>query len=85
MGFYTKGSGKKKKTITPSMSDWATCDFKLGVPPAPSVWAARVEGYRYSSNFSWSVANADAGSHFPFREIEYESMLIKECNETDGK
>lgn len=81
---YTKGSGKKKKTINPSMSDWATCVFNLGIPPAPSVWAARVEGYRYSSNFSWSVANADAVSHYPFLEIEYESMLVKECNETNG-
>ena len=81
---YSKGSGKKKKYINPSMSDWTTCGFNLFVPPAPSVWAGRVEGYRYSSNFSWSVEFADAGSNYPFREIEYESMLVKECNEWDG-
>lgn len=81
---YTTGSGKKKKTINPGYSDWSRCEFALNNPRTPSASAARNEAYRFSSNFSWSVGDADAGSHYPFREIEYQSMLVRECNETNG-
>ena len=82
---YETGSGKKKKTVNPTVSDWAEKTFNLYTPPYPATWAGRVEGYRYSSNFSWNVDQAGADSHHPFREIEYQSMLVRECNETDGR
>ena len=81
---YSTGSGKKKKTHNPTMSDWETASFALYFPRQPGTWAARSENYKYLSNFSWSVADAGADSHFPFVQVEWESMLVRECNETNG-
>lgn len=81
---YSKGKGKKKKKINPSMSDWSKCDFALYNPPFPTTSASRVEAYRYSTTFSWNVLEMEAGTHYPFAGVEYQSILVKECNETDG-
>lgn len=81
---YSKGKGKKKKKINPSMSSWAKCDFALYNPPFPTTSASRVEAYRYSTTFSWKVLETEAGTLYPFAGVEYQSMLVKECNETDG-
>lgn len=81
----TTGSGKnrKTKTINPSASDWATCSFAIYTPPTPSASATRADT-AYRANFSWSVAYATPSSNYPFNFIEYQSMLIRECNVANG-
>lgn len=82
---YTTGSGKNKKTINPTMSDWATKTYKLSAPKQPSLSVARSDSQSNVSTFSWSTANAGAGDSTWFTRVRWQTILVKDCNETDGK
>lgn len=82
---YTEGSGKNKKTYNPTVSDWSTKSVTIKVPRAPSVSVARNETLSNVASFSWSVPNAEATSLNWFTRVEWQSILVKESNVTDGK
>ena len=82
---YTKGSGKKKKTIDPTMSDWSPATYTLYAPKQPSVSVARSEAQSNVATFSWSTPNSGTGDHTWFSRVVWQTILVKDCNVTDGK
>lgn len=71
--------GKKGK----KWSDWADKTFSIKVPNNPSVTVAPDENLANVCRFSWSVSASDSAAKI-FRNIEYQTMLVADCNETDG-
>lgn len=80
---YTTGSGKKKKSHNPTWSDWEDKSFSIKIPAKPSISAALSETYSNVTTFSFNVAASGSAYEF-FRDIEFQSILVKECNETNG-
>lgn len=78
---WTTGSGKKKKTHNPGMSDWAEESFGFGVPGAPTV--EKEQQTRPTMRFKWKT-EASSDNAYWFNRVEYTSVLVKDCNETDG-
>lgn len=84
----TKKVGKKSETTTTittfnnSLSDFAIARYLLFVPPAPTVSNALDENLTNVSTFSWSVAQG--GEHQWFTDVEWQSMLVRNSNETNG-
>lgn len=81
---YTTGSGKNQKTINPTMSDWASKEFKINAPNKPSVGVSRNETLSNVATFSWSVGGAGSGDHTWFTRVVWETILVKNCSATDG-
>ena len=80
---YTTGSGKKKKTHKPGWSDWSYGSFTISKPNRPSLSAALSDTYSNVTTFSWSCDASNSANQY-FRDIEYQSILVKECSQTDG-
>ena len=78
---YTTGSGKKKETHSPSMSDWSPKAFPVYAPYAPTV-SAEVDTWP-TTKFSWSVLTSASDSYW-FTRVEYTSVLVVDSNITDG-
>lgn len=79
---YTTGSGKKKKEHNPSMSDFSSASFDVYAPKAPTI-----EGEQPSwptMRFKWKVEDAEAGSHFWFYRVEYQTALVQDSEVIDG-
>lgn len=81
---YTKGSGKKKKTYNPTMSNWATKTYTIYAPKKPGASVARSETLSNVATFSWSVEAAGSGNSTWFNRVYWQTMLVKDCNITDG-
>lgn len=81
---YTTGSGKKQKEVNPKMSEWASKEYTILVPKTPSVSVTRSETLSNVATFNWSVSGAGASDKTWFTRVYWESMLIKDCNVTDG-
>lgn len=64
-------------------SDWADKSFAVSVPNNPSVSAAPDENNANVCRFSWSVNVSDTNGKI-FSDTQYQTMLIADCNETDG-
>lgn len=79
---YTTGSGKKQKTHTPDWSDWTSKSMAFEPPKAPSV-TATLENQSYTTTFAWEIETSDSDEHL-FYKYEYQSVLVKECTETNG-
>ena len=80
---YTTGSGKKKKTHSPGPSDWAEKRLTIEIPGKPSLSAALDEELTNVCTFSWSVDYSDTSAYI-FTDVEWQTILIKNCSETDG-
>lgn len=79
---YTKGSGKKKKTINPSVSDWAKQTFPITAPTTISI---EKEVKTWPRTIFTIKADASSGISAAFTHIKYQSVLIKNAGTTDGK
>lgn len=81
---YTKGSGKKKKTINPSKSDWADKTFKLAVPNKPSITAEVDTTHWNRTVFSWNVVTNTSDAKV-FTDVMYQTCLIQNCQWEKGE
>ena len=82
--FRVAGNQKAKiKKKNPIMSDWSTVSFTPVVPPNPSIQAVLDDTLTNKCVFSWDVA-VDLENTAWFTNTEYESLLVKESNITDG-
>lgn len=79
---YTTGSGKKKETHKPGWSDWAECKWTNAAPNAAPVTATLSDAVQNKTTFSWQSANN--GANQMFTDCLYQTMLVKNCNTTDG-
>lgn len=80
---YTEGTGNNKKTITPTVSDWATVTKKL-TPPAMPTLSAALDGVNANvCRFTWS-ANNKADNAAPFVNVEWQSIMVRQSDVTDG-
>jgi len=80
---YTKGSGKKKKTYRPTVSDWATKTEKILVPDVSNVVAELSDTMDNVTTFTWTCPDPSEGAKI-FARVEYQTMLIHDCNVKDG-
>ena len=79
---YTTGSGNKTKHHTPIWSDWTTKSVSFEPPKAPVV-TATLGNQSYTTTFAWNIETSDSDQYLYYK-YEYQSILVKNCNETDG-
>lgn len=79
-----KGSGKLRSEEIPGWSTWADKDFLIYEPNKPTLSASLDSQLWNKTTFSWAYSD-DTSSHRPFDSIEWQSMLVKDCKETNGK
>lgn len=80
---YTKETSKKITTHKFSWSDWATKEIDLDVPNNPSISAEPDNELTNVCAFPWSVTATD-DSKRPYTNMQWETVLVKESNVTDG-
>lgn len=81
---YTTGTGKKAKQHKPIASDWAYYTYVFKVPKQVTVTVNKSEEYAEVCNFDTEVV-ANDGDQLWFRDVQYQSVLVKDCDEADGK
>lgn len=74
---------KKNKTINPSASDWASARYTLQAPRVPEVTAKMDEVLANVCVFSWVVTTSSSDANW-FTKTQYESMLVKDSDVSDG-
>ena len=74
---------KKRKVYKPTVSDWAYVEFKFQAPAAPTLSMTKSDSYANVATFNWTATSSDT-DHAPFHSCEYQSILVKNCTETDG-
>lgn len=76
---------KKGHTIVPRWSQKNTKEFIIDTPNAISSLKFELSNeVNNSGNFIWESEHKD-DSHRPFKKIQYQSMLVKECEERSGE
>lgn len=73
-----RGAAKKK-----TVSDWSVIRFTLQVPRIPTLTATMDDQLSNVCVFAWTTVTAASDAYW-FINTEYQSMLVKESNITDG-
>lgn len=73
-----RGAAKKK-----TVSDWSVIRFTLQVPRIPTLTATMDDQLSNVCVFAWTTETAASDAYW-FINTEYQSMLVKESNVTDG-
>ena len=73
---------KSGKTYKPTMSDWATLTQTMNVPNKPTLTATLGDVWNVCT-FAWNVETSDTDMNW-FTDVEWQTMLLKDSNETDG-
>ena len=74
---------KDKKTTTYDWSAWSINTFVVYDPRIPSLTATLNNQLDNVTTFAWNVT-VDNTDHYPFTDVEWQTMLVKDCTETDG-
>ena len=88
----TTGKGNKKKTIekiyhyyyTPEMSDWSSKTYTFKKPDNPKTSASWSEDYVNRTTFTVTEAAPTDAANVS-RRVDWESVLVTNCNYTSGK
>lgn len=87
IAFRIRGNRKnyksKGKEYKPGWSDWADKEFAIKVPKAPVLSVEHSSDYENLSTFTWTTST-DNTAHEYFVDVEWQTILVKECKETDG-
>lgn len=79
-----KAYSDKKYKYVPKVSDWASQTFDVVIPPNPtSISATLNETLSNVCTFAWSVTTSNTNGAI-FRDTQYETILVKDCTETNG-
>ena len=81
--YYETGKGEKRQGWYRTWSDSATKQVTINIPASPSVSGALSDEASNECTFSWSVKTDNANSQM-FSDIQWETMLVANCSETDG-
>lgn len=73
----------KNVVVDEDWSSWATKSFAVLPPNAPTVTATLSDTYWNVTTFSWTTVYSLTDNR-PFADCEYQSILVKDCTETDG-
>lgn len=80
---YTTGSGKKKCTHIMKWSDSSMVIYYTEIPNAPKVTVELDDELNNRCKFTWTTATSDTSKKI-FRATEWQSVLLKNSNITDG-
>lgn len=78
---YSEGSGSKKKDYNPTVSEWTPKSFTIKAPDAPGLSAEWDKDHYNVTTFSWQAKD---DSHKWFTGVVWQTILVKDCNVTDG-
>lgn len=81
--FWVRGKRKSPKNEY-AWSDWSKCIMDLTAPETPSLSTALSDQYTNVCTFSWSTPNVSDTNLKPFYNVEWQTILVKESNVTDG-
>ena len=81
--FWVRGKRSSPKNEY-AWSDWAKCIMDLTAPETPSLTAALSDTYSNVTTFSWTTPNVSNTNLKPFYDVEWQTILVKESNVTDG-
>ena len=81
--FRVRGKRENTKKTTYGWSEWAEKDFDLTVPNKPEVSEELDSQQSNVCTFTWNTEVSTAAKKW-FRDAKYQSMLVKDCAETDG-
>lgn len=74
----------KKATYVPTASNWTTQTFDVETPKNPGTITVTLnEQLSNVCTFGWDAGSSDT-DHKIFRDTEYQTMLVKDCKETNG-
>lgn len=86
--FALRGNRKaymsKRKRIDPSVSEWVYMGFAINKPGRPTVTATLSDQYENVCTFNISYTGVSTTNHVISTDIQYQSMLVKNCTVTDG-
>lgn len=71
------------KTTSYEWSAWKRKDFAVYAPAVPSLKAELDSQLDDVTTFSWK-ADVKSNDHKPFTRVEYQNVLVKACNQSDG-
>ena len=81
--FRVRGKRETADGVSYDYSDWSQKSYDVMKPAAPVVTATLSSTYSNETTFSWTVAN-DAKEKKWFTNTEYQTILVKNCSETNG-
>ena len=85
--FRVRGNRKKyksgKKAVNPTLSDWSSKSFDISEPNKPTVTATLDETLQNVTTFAWETETSETDGRY-FRDVEWQSILVQDCEETDG-
>ena len=81
--FQVRGKRKAEDGKTYDWSAWAEKTMDLSAPGAPSVSQELDSELENKTTFSWN-ANASDTNTKPAKDVEWQSILVQNCNVTDG-
>lgn len=84
INFRLRGRRASTNKASYDWSAYATCTMDLTAPETPSLSAAFSDTYDNITTFSWSTPNVSATNLKPFYDAEWQTILVKESNVTDG-
>lgn len=70
-------------TTTYDWSDWNELAYAVYVPNRPTLTAELDDELDNKSTFTWETEYS-GDDHRPFDRVQYQTMLVKACGETDG-
>lgn len=65
-------------------SAYSTCTMDLTAPETPSLTANMSEMHSNVATFTWTTPNVSNTNLKPFTDVEWQTILVKESNVTDG-
>jgi hypothetical protein len=70
-------------TTTYNWSAWSTNTFTIVAPYRPTMTATLWDDNTNRTTFAWSTTTS-TNDHRPFTDVQWQTILVKECGETDG-
>ena len=77
-GKYTKGKGKKQKTINPGWSAYSYYRYNIKTANVPTLTEALSEQFQTKAVFSWETAISTTTNQV-FRGVLWQSILVENC------
>ena len=80
---YTVRDGDNETTVDPILSDYTTKTYNIAIPNVPSLSVALSSQADNTCVFTWAT-QVDNTSNKWFRDVEWQTILVKESPQTDG-
>ena len=81
--FAIRGQRKPSGNTTYEYSPYAVKSYSLAAPDVPSLSQSLSSDYTNVTTFTWDTT-VNENDNKPFRHVEWQTILVKECATTDG-